>query len=183
MNTVTREAVGRIARALITLNDSTTTLDVKNALRAKGFWATQATIREFMLDITSKDGDIQYDDSNAMYRVYTFTSPWARIRLDDDDEDDDDDLTTSVALPTPTNGLWSTSQANTQPITVTVTHTTPVSRVHPDDVPADYLVTTNDSRFPHVFQNVTRGEAKHKWALLTGKPYKDARTTKMSGEE
>lgn len=72
MVTVTRDAVEFVARALITLNLKTTTLDVKNALRDLGFWATQNAVREFMLDITSANGDIVYEDNNGKYRDYKF---------------------------------------------------------------------------------------------------------------
>jgi hypothetical protein len=77
MVTLTRDAVGRIARALITLNGETTTLDVKEAARKLGFWATQKEVREYMLDITSENGDILYvTNSVDNFRTYVFTVPF-----------------------------------------------------------------------------------------------------------
>lgn len=83
---LTRDAVGRVARALITLNGETTTLEVKQKLRLLGFYARQDQVREFMLDITSEDGDLVYETRQipsllgiTEYRVYKFSVPFPEV--------------------------------------------------------------------------------------------------------
>lgn len=157
MVTLTREDVGRVARALITLNRSTTTLDVKLALRNLGFFATQDEVRNYMLDITSNDGDIVYADAGLGYRTYSFRTPTVRVT----------DLTT--AQPTTT-----TTPA---PVVGVVTVTT--ASLHRDDRPANYVVTDRWGGFQRKYVNVSRSQAKRKWEVDTGMPYASARTIKQ----
>lgn len=154
MVTLTREAVGKVARALITLNGSTTTLDVKLALRKIGFYATQDEVRYFMLDITSADGDIQYTDGGSGFRVYSFRTP---------------------ILPTDSTQTSDSIQDSTPITTSVVTVTLPV---HRDHVPANYTVMDEDGFYVRQYTNVTRAQAKRLWEKETGMPFTSARTLK-----
>lgn len=150
MVTLNRDVVGKVARALITLNGSTTTLDVKLACRKLGFYATQDEVRYFMLDITSADGDLQYSDApnSAGYRVYSFTS-------------------SDLPVPAP-----SVTQTTTSPSVVVTTS------LHRDSVPANYTVMDEDGFYVRQYNGVTRAQAKRLWQVETGMPFTAARTLK-----
>lgn len=189
--TVSREDVRRVAHALITLNRQTTTLEVKNALRNLGFWATQDEVRNYMLDITSKDGEIQYEDRGFGYRTYRFHPSTVQSnhtfntqgvctacgRSQDavayfnwtDCPKIMSDVGSSVRKPTtptvPTSPSW--------------TLTTASISVHRDNIPADYKVTDKWGGFARTYINVTRPQAKREWERDTGLPFTGARTTKM----
>jgi len=153
--TLTRNDVRAVAHALMVLNGETTTLDVKEALRKKGFWATQDQVREFMLDVTQKDGDVAYRDDNGQYRVYYLVNaPVATV--------------TVVAGPVPL-------------IAHTLPAVTPLApaKVNPDNVPSNYEVCDTSGGDRRLYVNVTRGQAKHLWAVQTGRDYQFARTTKQ----
>jgi hypothetical protein len=168
MQKLTRNDVREVARALITLNGETTNLDVKQALRKKGFWATQREVREFMLDITAKDSDMQYRDDNGVYRTYFFQTP------------DTPTTTISATLSTdPTNVPVASALVHASPSNNAWPISAPVVTVDPDDVPSDYEVASRTGGWFRRYFNVTRGEAKHRWSVDTGMPYRDARTTKI----
>lgn len=74
------EDVLRVAKALIKQADSTTTLDVKNALRNEGFWATQEII-SVVMDKLAEDGELVHN-FGAPYRTYTLpVKPSLKDRL------------------------------------------------------------------------------------------------------
>lgn len=184
MVTLTREDVARVARALITLNGTTTTLDVKNALRRLGFWAKQADVRYFMLDITSKDGDIKYDDSNGMYRVYSFVTPFP------------DTPEPEIFVP---HEFITKDRVYFGPIRVckkcgcserAATHfgwgcdksdrdTDLVVKTRVKDGTGSYEVRDRYGYYPRIYHNVTRGQAKHQWAMDTGGEFFTARTKRL----
>jgi hypothetical protein len=184
MVTLSREAVARVARALITLNGSTTTLDVKNALRKLGYFAEQAEVRNLMLDVTSKDGDVQYsDDFVNGYRVYSFTTPFPAV---------DPQALPVASIATINRAIANGAQLHVghtvtaQDHTTVTTTPTPVvaapvaPTVHRDDVPTTYTVKSFAGFFPRTYTNVTRGEAKQRWAKELTLPYSWARTSKQA---
>ena len=72
MKTINQNDVKEAAEALMTLNGNTTTLDVKNELRAQGFWARQHTegnemgVSEIMTELAdSESWDVNQDNSNG----------------------------------------------------------------------------------------------------------------------
>lgn len=193
MKTVSRDDVRTVAAALIVLNGSTTTLDVKNALRNKGFWVKQEDIRNYMLDITSQDGDIQYKDTGLGYRSYHLKSA---ANLNQHTIDPVTFICTSCgrsqgAISHFGWDVCSKSVAGNgsqpgSPIvgTATMASTAPVvTRSHrhdaQDNVPADYRVTDDYGRFSMQFFSVTRAQAKASWAKAIGKSYSLARTKKV----
>lgn len=55
------------------------------------------------------------------------------------------------------------------------------TKVKSDNIPADYEVWDGkDSGTIVVFNNVTRGQAKHKWSLTVNRHIFDARTSRLS---
>lgn len=70
--TLSKQDVKDIAEDLMNTNGSTTTLEVKMELRSRGFWATQADVRDFMDEISEEaDYDVQ---QNGAYRVFKLES-------------------------------------------------------------------------------------------------------------
>jgi hypothetical protein len=168
MVTLTRDAVGKVARALITLNGQTTTLEVKNALRNLGFYAVQTDVRNYMLDILSIDGDLKYDDSNGIYRVYRAVVPFPMV-----DEPD----TPVVKSVTPTPPTWTTS-GNIAPAQNSPMVNVAASFVHDNEF-GDYEVTDRQGYNRRVYYQVTRGKAKNRWSRDTFLPFFDARARKI----
>lgn len=182
MLTLTRDVVGRIARALITLEGETTTLDVKNKLRELGFFAKQADVRNFMLDITSNDGDIVYRDSGEGYRVYTFVVPFPDA---DDDMDDDvqNDLPSHITVKASdiiSGVMIPASPHNSTIITTKPTIPQGMLKLHRDLVPADYEVTDRSGAYPRTYFRVNRHQARSMWSQDTGMHYFHARTRKLT---
>jgi hypothetical protein len=69
MKNLVKSDVYDVALDLIEENGSTTTLDVKNELRTRGFFAKQADVSEFMLEVAAEEKwDFTY---NGVHRVYT----------------------------------------------------------------------------------------------------------------
>jgi hypothetical protein len=214
MKNITRETVRDFARALIILNEQTTTLEVKNTLRARGYWATQDEVRNLMLDITSADSDIQYID-NGIHRIYRLANqniqPNSQVSGLDQSANYDStnkhnyDHRGICSLCGRSAGAiahfgWTVCQPSTvttaasnntlQIAWATTPHnldrdwdTQPVANYNPlhrDDRPATYLVTDILGRNRYRFKNVTRSEAKQKWATMTGRRFTEARTRKES---
>lgn len=191
MKTITRDVVREFANSLITLKGSTTNLDVKNALRDRDYFAKQDQVREFMLDITSHDGKIGYVDSGEGYRIYAFKPDDAvEVPLVRASEVVDFLLGNIPMGVTTTNGLGQSVKpvpygAKHTPGGSSIQYPTDVTirlnRLHPDNIPADYRVySVNDTTCEYLYRNMTRGQAKARWALESGKPYADARTEKLS---
>jgi hypothetical protein len=157
MKSINRDIVRQYAHALITLNGSTTTLDIKRSLRQRDFWVKQEDVRNLMLDITSKDGDISYTDTNGMFREYKF----AEISRNDLD---------STMMPVVSTLVDGSS------------NTTKTHHSSSDDIPATYEVTHrwNISSGIRRYVGVSRSKAKHLWSKETGFQYRFARTCKIS---
>lgn len=149
MQTATRQDIAAKARALITANGSTTTLDVKNALRADGFWVKQDMVRDSMLDITQKDGDIEYRETGNGYREYFFSGAVVNAA--------------PVTVPASTFQLAGSMRV----------------KINHDNDPATYIVTHADGHSVRQYDNVPRGAAKHLWAKDTGFDFRFARTKKI----
>jgi hypothetical protein len=182
MITLTRDAVGKVARALITLEGETTTLDVKNKLRELGFFAKQDEVRNFMLDITSKDGDVQYVDGPDGYRIYKFVTPFPGIDTDDfiaqvsnvlDDFNNSGAFDSSVPQTSGPTHIITANQFNP-------TSPSGVEPLHRDLVKANYSVTDEQGLHYRYYANVDRREAKRLWSKETGLHYFRAYTKKLS---
>lgn len=155
--TATRQDVAKTARELITANGTTTTLDVKNALRANGFWAKQDMVRNAMLDITENDGDIVYRETGNGHREYYFGV-------------------------TPISNTASSVSVTAFPIPVlSYNQVMGASRpkINHDNDPATYIVSHQDGHSVRQYDNVPRGAAKHQWAKDTGFDFRLARTKKI----
>ena len=83
---ITQDIVKDKAYALMSKYGKTTTLDVKNALRAEDYWAVQQEISAMMDAIQQSEG---WDfHANGRHRTYFLVNPPV---VTDDDEDDDGD--------------------------------------------------------------------------------------------
>jgi hypothetical protein len=70
--TLTKADVFDVASDLIEANGSTTTLDIKKELRNRGFFALQADVSDYMVQVCSEeDWDFTF---NGAHRVYTESS-------------------------------------------------------------------------------------------------------------
>ncbi|MEL7170711.1 MAG: hypothetical protein AAGN64_15300 [Bacteroidota bacterium] len=69
---LTPAAVRETALTLIRTTGTTTTLDVKRALRDQGFWATQATVSTAMDALAADLGWLWL--SNGFYRTYALAA-------------------------------------------------------------------------------------------------------------
>jgi hypothetical protein len=176
--TLNRLDVLNMARALITVNGMTTTLEVKNVLRKRGFFATQDMVREFMLDITSKGGEIQYKESGDGYRIYYFVDESPTVPAANN---------TAILYSDPTDGddMYDPRYANhaidsynaSGPITI---QDNTFGTVHRDLVVANYRVTDEDGLSLREYFNVNRRQARKLWAKETGNHYFSARTSKFT---
>lgn len=69
---VEKNDVREVFNELLEDNGITTSVDVKNELRNRGFWATQERVAGFMREISAEDG-IDFD-FNGIYREYLLNS-------------------------------------------------------------------------------------------------------------
>ena len=77
-----------VAYRLICRNGNTTTLDIKNELRDRGYWAQQGEVSSLMNEIYDKEG---WDfTTNGMHRIYFIINDVGPHDDEDDDEDDGD---------------------------------------------------------------------------------------------
>lgn len=68
--TVTRDDIISAVNLMLLTDDFTTTLDVKNFLRERGYWVVQQDVSEVM-DMLYSSGILKYLD-NGTYRNYYF---------------------------------------------------------------------------------------------------------------
>jgi len=103
--TLTRSALEEITIGLVKQNGSTTNLDIKNALRVKGYWATQQLVSDQMQEFLDDTVEI-YSANNGQYNTYHLNT------------DDDDDIklgthaTGTAFLPPATSQLSSQQKTN-----------------------------------------------------------------------
>lgn len=72
---ITKQDVLAVAADLINKNGSTTTLEVKNALRAANKKAFQTEVSAFMDEITNVDKEFTVLSDNGIYRTYGAVTP------------------------------------------------------------------------------------------------------------
>jgi hypothetical protein len=68
MKTLNKEIVKKVAENLLIANGKTTTLEVKNKLRARNYFALQIDISILLDHISEEEG--WYYDYNGVYRTY-----------------------------------------------------------------------------------------------------------------
>ena len=76
---LTKEAVRLVSNTLMNHFGSTTTLEVKNALRASDYIAIQADISEMMNELCEEED--WYYDCNGTFRTYRKTYPFGDGRM------------------------------------------------------------------------------------------------------
>jgi hypothetical protein len=164
MKTVTREDVKQVALQEISKNGNTTTLDVKNVLRSNGYWVTQEEVRNYMLDITSKDGEIEYIDGPSGYRIYKQALK-----------------TPSFTFGNGTSSGFVTIFSSNDGLNVGANHSLNMKQNSGPSLYklGNFLVTDVLGRFPRLYKNVTRGKAKNMWAKEYNYHLFDARTRKV----
>ena len=67
---ITYDVVKEVAESLIASNTTTTTLDVKEELRTRGYIANQSEVSS-MMDKVSSDCNFSIDNSNGTYRIFS----------------------------------------------------------------------------------------------------------------
>lgn len=87
---LTTDVVKEVATELIEENGQTTTLEIKTALRAVGYWTIQSEVSR-MMDQLAQEGEFVWQDVGG-YRVYNFpvvatTNTTFTLPLQDDDEE------------------------------------------------------------------------------------------------
>lgn len=73
MKTLTYQDVIDESTLLINENGHTTSLEVKNSLRTKGFWAVQSDVSTFLQQWSSQDSDVQSTNNGRNY-VYSLAN-------------------------------------------------------------------------------------------------------------
>lgn len=68
MKNLTKQTVQAVAETLMRQNGQTTTLDVKNALRSQGYFATQNAVSASMDELAAERNWVY--DPNGPYRIY-----------------------------------------------------------------------------------------------------------------
>lgn len=93
MKNLTLADVYDVAFDLIEVNGAATTLGIKNELRKRGFFAKQADVSEFMMEIAEEENwQFAY---NGVHRIYSFDTDVdietfiERGMMDEDDHEDD----------------------------------------------------------------------------------------------
>ena len=162
---------------LLAKNGQTTSLEVKEELRARGFWATQAQVGPAVQDLADQLGVAW--TFNGRYRTYTQTATTVADPNDladtDEDEEEDDGTGASVSSA-PTASLTSKTRtppadpADREPVTNPTSGDWTVYDVH------------NGPQASLAFQSkLTEPQAKYAYTLkVAGAQYKDVRAKRLS---
>lgn len=163
--------VEQVFTELLAKNGQVTSLEVKEELRTRGFWATQAIVGPLVQDIANQLG-VPFTN-NGRFNTYT---PLATTVTDDDEEDDDG----STASPAP-----SFSQLPAAPVKVRTPPADPADR-EPVTNPTsgDWTVhdVHNGPSASLVFQaKLTESQAKYAYKLkVTSVLYTDVRAKRLA---
>jgi len=113
---ITKQDVLAVAADLINKNGSTTTLEVKNALRAANKKAFQTEVSAFMDEITNVDKEFVILGDNGIYRTYgavTSTTTSQPAAANNTATSSTATQTTGmVIISTPVKGCWEVNAAN-----------------------------------------------------------------------
>ena len=130
---LTKEAVKETAEGLMKKNGSTTTLDVKNTLRANDYWCVQSEVSSMLQTVSAEEG---WDYSNPSGQYNEYSLPVA---------------TTATTTATPTGGVTAATIVAAL-CGVHVLGISPTSRLlndlGVDDEDAEELVEELELKFP-----------------------------------
>lgn len=172
---LTSSDVEKTVRELIRMNGSTTTLEVKNALRRDGFYATQTAVSTCMADMAANN-EINYND-NGSHRIYTMPVMATTITV-----------ATGYSHDLNARGICKNCGCSKEAINHfkwvcgidTKTRVSATSRIiNRQSKVGRYAVRDVSGILVRVYENVTRGEAKHRWATETKRDFFAARTVRL----
>lgn len=188
-------AVATMTDLLIHTNGSTTTLDVKNALRELGYFAEQTVVSEMMNELYDNSGNYTRDNSQTNYFVYSWTINHELIvggYAEDYDETTDATPTTN-ASNTASSSL-SNAHTNFQSAVASGSVGTPVSREpehiyyiesharnHQGNDKAWVVSHANGNNEVHIYnENLTRDNVRSKYASMNNCKIQDVRARRLS---
>lgn len=110
---ITKQDVLAVAADLINKNGSTTTLEVKNALRAANKKAFQTEVSAFMDEITNVDKEFTVLSDNGIYRTYGAVTPTLQpVAASNNTTATQATGYATGAITTPIKGCWEVNAAN-----------------------------------------------------------------------
>lgn len=151
---VERDDVKRVFERKLDNHDFTTSLDVKQALRDEGYWATQEKVTGFMREICAEDQTIDFD-FNGVYREYF-----------------------RIAPSTSTTNLQSNTSAPKTVAQFPPDDREPISLADVEN--GDWEVTGNNSYGTEFYKGIlTPGVAKYEYSKRAGIPFTDVRVKRI----
>jgi hypothetical protein len=155
------DVVKETAEKLMTAMGSATNLDIKQEVRACGYWATQTIIANMMQDIAN---DENYTvTNNGRYNTYSLPTVSVNDDEDDDeDDDDDDDDSNTVTVPKRKKG--------------TVKYPTHCNSFTSGDWEVYSVANSTIAFYPSSY---TRDEVRQGYALEYGVHFHDTRSRKV----
>lgn len=167
MKNLSKADVYDVAIDLIEDNGSTTTLDIKNELRNRGFFAKQADVSEFMLQVADEEGwNFSY---NGVHRVYTMDDGSMSNQLKNAGK--------SANAPAGGSNIFNVYNNQTATDSYTKRDGTIIEAIDEDDAEAgDYRVfSVSDSRELYFKGGWSRSEVRFAFAKITDTDYADTR--------
>ncbi len=165
MKNLTKVAVMVAAIDLMKDNEITTTLEVKEALRAEGYFAKQSEVSKLMFEIAGEEGwEI---DENGTYRTYSLPDGY-----NTDDRDEDDDVEDN-ADPDGVKIMHKDKYGNPYPVYVREKSITRATK-------GDWKVADSGGYIEKYYDGIyTRDEVRSAFSREAEVPYVDTRATKI----
>jgi hypothetical protein len=167
--------VEQVFAELLAKNGQVTSLEVKEELRTRGFWATQAIVGPLVQDIANQLG-VPFTNNG---RFNTYTQPTASATVTDDDEDEEDD---TGSAPSP---MASSPQLPPAPVKVRTPPADPADRepiLNPASGDWEVHDVHNGPSASLAFQaKLTESQAKYAYTLkVTNVLYTDVRAKRLA---
>lgn len=200
MKQLTEQAVQTTMDLLIHTNRSTTTLDIKNSLRALGYFAEQATVSKMVEDIFDNTDCFIRDNSTTSYYVYSWTIAHEMMiggYADGIAVDDDDDHITIGGMhgSAPTFSYAIGNVGGSKALHATTTSTPlgvsrePMNIYYTDQHAQNHIgkqdewvvFYKNQNSEIHIYNGtLSRDNVRSKYASLVGKRIQDVRAKRLS---
>lgn len=168
--TLTIDDVKTVLVKLLDENETTTNLDIKNALREDGFFATQEAVSQFTNELYANDDPEGLDYSaNGQYRTYFIGDSSDDEDLFATDDDEDDWLNVS-----------DDEDDQSAPALITVPQDDEDDQIQQDPEFGNWEVWDKDNELlSNYFYGVTRNQARYSFAKENNIEYTDTRSKKV----